>query len=317
MRVLVTGNLGFIGPVIVRRLREAGHYVIGVDTGWYVGNYAGEPVWPDVQHFGDIRKPRDSWFIGVDAAVHLAGLSNDPIGDLDQSLTNEINFMGTAGMLVPGARNLVVSSCSVYGTSDGEPSTEASGANPLTAYARAKLAVDNYLLNFGDTLRLDWVSLRLGTVWGYSPGHRLDLVVNRFAYDAAWLGRLTAKGNARRPIVHVEDVADAVLHFLAGGDSGIYNIVGENVQVVPLAEKVAAVAGDMFEMYVPIDKKPADSDQRDYMATGAKAFAAGWAPQYRLDDSLPDLLTLSGALPRDRTYERLPIARKYLETVTA
>jgi len=206
MRVLVTGNLGYIGPVVVRRLREAGHYVVGVDTGWYVHQYAGEPEWPDVQFFGDIRDPGDSWFHGVDAAVHMAGLSNDPIGDLDPDSTEDVNYAGTLSMLVPGVRNLMVSSCSVYGVSTNVLSREDSDLHPQSIYAKCKADVDRFLAS-GLWPYEDWVSLRLGTVYGYSPGHRLDLVVNRMVHDALANDLVRANGNAARPLTHVEDAA--------------------------------------------------------------------------------------------------------------
>lgn len=325
MRVLVTGNLGYIGPVVTRRLREAGHTVIGVDTGWYLGDYAGDPVWPNVQYFGDIREPENHWWTGIDAAVHLAGLSNDPIGDLDPELTQRINYEGTVAMLVPGARNVVVSSCSVYGDSHGVAATEGSTLRPLTEYARAKASVDNWMRNFADASsewapKLDltnWASLRLGTVWGYSPGHRLDLVVNRMVYDATYGKAIHARGDAARPIVHVEDVADAIVHFVGRKDTGIYNIVGENVTIAPLAERVAAAVGAEYDTFVPVVYEDGGADQRDYAALGDKAALAGWTPNYLLDDALADLVIQTATLPEGRLYERLPIARKHLEAKAA
>ena len=319
MRVAVTGNLGYIGPVVVRRLKEAGHTVVGIDTGWYLNEHVSPSVYPDVQHFGDIRYPRPSWTAGADAIVHLAGLSNDPMGDLDPDLTNEINFLGTTGMLVPGIRNLVISSCSVYGASPDIVSIESSPTNPLTAYARAKLAVDSYLGQMGDLVGIsDWVSLRLGTVWGYSPGHRLDLVVNKMMHDALYTGKIAASGNASRPIVHVEDVADAVLFFLtAKYAKGVFNIVGENVRVYEVAEKVAAVADYHLNSWIGkrtvIEAQTPTADARDYRASNSRAYSLGWEPNYELNDGLSDLAILTANLPKGRTLTRLPIARKHLE----
>lgn len=316
MRVLVTGNLGYIGPVLTRALHAAGHSVVGLDTGWYLSDYAEDPEWPDVQVFGDIRtvEPAQFWQThNIDVAVHLAGLSNDPIGDLDPALTNAINFVGTARMLIPGVRNVVVSSCSVYGTSDGSPSTEESDTNPLTAYARAKAAVDQYLVNFGGVIGVaSWASLRLGTVWGWSPGHRLDLVVNRMVSDALYGGVVTANGNPARPIVHVADVARAILHFIERDDTGIYNIVGENIRIEPLAERVAAAVVERYDGYVAINRRDAGADQRDYMASGAKAAAAGWLPMHTLGNSLGGLVNRTARM-EPGIYERLPIARHFLE----
>jgi len=304
MRVLVTGNLGYIGPVIVRRLLEAGHYVIGADTGWYVHQYAGDPVWPDVQHFADIRHPRDSMFEGIGAIVHLAGLSNDPIGDLDPAVTEDINLSGTLGMLTPGIRNLVVSSCSVYGAND-TVATEATLPNAQTTYAKCKADVDRFL-DSGLWPYEDWVSLRLGTVYGYSPGHRLDLVVNKMTFDALARGHVTASGNAWRPLTHVEDVADAVLFFLTRGQ-GVYNIVGENRQMNDLAREVGRFAD------VPVVLKATTGDTRNYRASGDRAAFAGWTPAHTVAGSLPALFKRTLDLPAGRIYERLPIARRHLD----
>lgn len=306
MRVLVTGNLGYIGPVIVRRLRQAGHHVTGVDTGWYIGQYAGDPVWPDVQHFADIRKPRDSWFIGVDAAVHLAGLSNDPMSEMAPEITRDVNYIGTAGMIVAGARNLVISSCSVYGAA--EEATEETPVRPQTVYAECKAMVDDWMRNFATTIGApSWASLRLGTVYGYSPGHRLDLVVNKMAYDALNSARVTATGNAARPLVHVEDVASAVLFMLERKDTGIYNVVGENTRMYTLGAAVADFAG------VELVTLPADGDTRDYAASARKLKSLGWKPEHTVAGSLPVLMERTAFLPAGRIYQRLPIARKHLE----
>lgn len=306
MRVLVTGNLGYIGPVIVRRLKEAGHYVIGVDTGWYVSNYAGEPVWPNIQYFEDIRGA--GWPThGYEAVVHLAGLSNDPMSDLDPALTQDINLAGTLGMLDSRARNVIVSSCSVYGSTK-ELATEETTPNPLTPYAQAKADVDTFVHQRG---YFDAVSLRLGTVYGYSPGHRLDLVVNRMVHDALNKGYVTATGNAARPLVHVEDVASAVLFMLTRQEGGIYNVVGENTRMYSLADTVASFAG------VPRVYVNGGSDARDYAASGDKLRALGCEPQHSVVGSLPVLFERTMALPKGRTYERLPILRAILENKAA
>lgn len=313
MRVLVTGNLGYIGPVVVRHLKEAGHYVVGLDTGWYVTQYAGEPEWPHEQMFGDIRDIDGDCGYGLDrycahgfdAVVHMAGLSNDPIGDLNPGLTHAINYRGTIAWLTPGVRNVILSSCSVYGTTDGI-ATEDTPVNPLTQYADCKARVDAYASGFLSKPG-EWASLRLGTVFGYSPGHRLDLVVNRMVHDALTKGRVRATGNAARPLVHVEDVGRAVVHFVEQREwHGVYNIVGDNIRMHALGEAVASFCG------VPHVKEDAGADARDYMASAEKARLAGWTPTRTVEGSLPVLAEKTLSLPKDRIYERLPIARRHL-----
>lgn len=307
MRVLVTGNLGYIGPVIVRRLQAEGHYVIGWDLGLFVHEYAEMPVWPDKQRFLDIRDA-SLWHETVDAVVHLAGLSNDPMGDLDPELTEKINVGGTLKVVqLTNARHVIVSSCSVYGATS-EVATEETEPNPLSVYAEGKALVDQAVLARARVDRsLNALSLRLGTVYGYSPGHRLDLVVNRMVHDAANKGVVTATGNAARPLVHVEDVADAVAYFLPRGETGIYNIKAENYRMHDLARAIGNYAG------VPIDLRPSGADARDYMASSAKAYLAGWRPSRSVETSLPVLFERTFNLPPGR-YERLPVLRRVMDS---
>lgn len=257
MRVLVTGFAGYIGPVIVKHLRLAGHEVIGLDTGWFLSNYAEMPTWPHATLWRDLRWTRPIDHLG--AVVHLAGLSNDPLGELDPDLTQRINERATLDLIgrLPSTRHVIVSSCSVYGKTD-EAATIDTPPSPLTAYARAKAHVDLLAPQRASNV----LSLRLGTVWGYSPGHRLDLVVNRMIYDAIHAKRVTATGNAWRPIVHVEDVARAVADAVVSTDTGIRNIVGENVQMQELADRIADYCD------VPRTYTTGDGDTRDYRALG-------------------------------------------------
>ena len=294
MRVLVTGWAGYIGPVVIRHLRAAGHYVVGIDTGWFLRDYAELPEYPDEAIFGDIRRvlaPRPQ----ADAVVHLAGLSNDPLGDLDPALTAEINFAGTCGLIQQdwSRRHVVVSSCSVYGTA--EMATEETDPNPLTRYAAAKAAVDYSLSG----LSSDAVSLRLGTVYGWSPGHRLDLVVNQMVYDAGRGRGISVNGDAARPLVHVEDVARAIVFMLDREERGVYNVVGENWRMGALGESIAAATKAM------IHHGPPSADQRDYSASGDKLRALGWEPRHTVASTVPDLLVKSYGLGVPWRYKRL------------
>ena len=304
MRVLVTGWAGYIGPVLVRRLRAAGHYVIGWDLGIFLPQYVEPPEWPDKVRFVDIRDA-DLWPERVDAVVHLAGLSNDPMGNLDADLTHAINVNGTLGVFdnYRNSRHVVVSSCSVYGTS--KMATEDDTPAPLTHYAMGKAAVDK-AVQFAVTHDEDAVCLRLGTVYGYSPGHRLDLVVNRMSWDAVNTGYVRATGNAARPLTHIEDVASAVLFMLDRPETGIYNVVGENYRMHDLARAIARYAATDAVL------DPPGADQRDYMADGSKLRALGWESQHTVAGSLPVLMQHTITLP-PRTYERLPALRALMQ----
>lgn len=284
MRILVTGSEGYIGPVVVKALRERGHKVLGYDTCWF-----GRWSEADALVIGDIRDRlvRHEW---PDVVVHLAGLSNDPLGDLSPALTSAINQWGTIDLIGAGngaTRHVVISSCAVYGARQ-DLATEDSDVAPLTAYARAKAMVDAWVMrNTYNTM-----VLRLGTVFGHAPNHRLDLVVNRMVFDALENGGVRVQGNAARPLVHVDDVASAVVWAAEGRRHGIYNVIGENVRMKDLGRDVASFAD------VPIKYEDAGADARDYQASGQKALAAGWAPSRSVAGSLPVLFE------RTMTYRR-------------
>jgi len=314
VRALVTGNLGYIGPVVVRRLREAGLYVIGLDTGWYVNQYAEPPYWPDQQIVVDARDVVSlaSWSEGrvgrllpggIDYVVHLAGLSNDPLGSLDPYLTKAINYDATIGIMhdLPTSRHLFISSCSVYGQATN--ATEATTPRPQTEYARQKANVDEWARNSS----IETLSLRLGTVFGYSPGHRLDLVVNKMVYDALNGGVVKVYGASSRPLVHVEDVASAVeFMLLQRTEQGVYNVVGENWDIGVLGKAIAHFAGADVEI------QDGDADKRDYQAYANKIKAIGWEPRHTVMGSLPVLAEKTLALP-PRIYTRLGAIQSLLE----
>lgn len=278
MNVLVTGSSGYIGRVAVPALQRAGHVITGYDTGWF--GHGSDARWSVI---GDIRYPivAPGW---PDVVVHLAGLSNDPMGELHPSTTWEINYWGTTGFVshFPAAHHVVVSSCAVYGHAD-HICDETSPVNPQSTYASCKARVDDWVTQRFPSATI----LRLGTVFGHSPNHRLDTVVNRMVFDALNRGGVTANGNPNRPFVHVEDVASAIVWAVEHTPAGIYNILGENVSILTLAREVASFAA------VPVYAKEPGADSRDYMASGRKAFVAGWAPTRSVAGSIPVLFEKS------------------------
>lgn len=274
MRVLVTGSAGYIGSVLVPALQRAGHEVLGYDLGWF-GPDTKSKWWVR----GDIRDPlvHPKW---PEVIVHMAGLSNDPMGELSPALTHTINHWGTVDMMTHhyGVRHVVISSCAVYGQAT-DLCDEGSPVNPQTTYARAKAQTDEWLRERG----YDNIVLRLGTVYGPSPNHRLDLVVNKMVHDAIVNRRVIANGNAARPLTHIEDVASAIVWAVENEAQGIHNVVGENTRMLTLARDVADLASCPV---VSIDGGP---DTRDYMASGSKLLAAGWSPTRTVAGSLPAL----------------------------
>jgi nucleoside-diphosphate-sugar epimerase len=258
MRILITGNMGYIGPVVARHLRARmpGAELIGYDAAFFADCLTGRDGLPeallDVQHFGDIRDIPPRLLDGVDAVVHLAAISNDPMGTRYEAATSEINARASIRLAAlahqAGVRAFVfASSCSMYGFAEGGPRKEGDALNPLTAYARSKLAVEESL-HAMQPQAMTVTCLRFATACGFSPRLRLDLVLNDFVAGAVASREITvlSDGSPWRPLIEVRDMARAiewaigrpterggrVLSVNAGSDAW-------NLQVRDLAQAVA------------------------------------------------------------------------------
>lgn len=274
-KLLVTGNLGYVGPLVVERLRAARPEtrLVGFDAGYFAGclTAAGEPPGkPDEQLLGDVRRPPEGLLRGVAAVVHLAAVSNDPMGQAFEAVTGEINEAATVDLArrakQAGAGSFVfASSCSVYGFSQ-KPCAEDSPVNPLTAYARSKVGAERALEALASpSFRVR--CLRFATACGMSPRLRLDLVLNDFAASALALGRIDilSDGTPWRPLIDVRDMARAV-EWAAGEASGTEPFLRVNVgresanyRMKELAEAVAR----LVPAQVSVNSK-AQPDRRSY-----------------------------------------------------
>jgi nucleoside-diphosphate-sugar epimerase len=259
MKILITGNLGYIGPVVARHLREArpDSTLVGLDIGYYAGCASAALDRPeagiDVQFYGDVRRFPDEALRGVDAVVHLAAISNDPIGNRFEDVTLDINHRATielAGLArAAGVRAFVfASSCSMYGLADDKPRTESSPLNPLTAYARSKVFAERDLAPLAGA-GFAVTCLRFSTACGWSERLRLDLVLNDFVAGAVASGEISilSDGTPWRPLIDVRDMARAfdwaVSRPAGPGTEFLAVNVGRNeanYQVRDLAEAVAA-----------------------------------------------------------------------------
>ncbi|HEX2045485.1 MAG TPA: SDR family oxidoreductase [Gaiellaceae bacterium] len=261
MRVLVTGHDGYIGTVLVPVLVEAGHRVTGLDAFLYEGCELFPPPAEVEAVRLDVRDVQPDDLAGFDAIVHLAALSNDPLGALAPELTREVNLGATVALARSAkeagvGRFVFASSCSMYGTADAEtPVAEDAPLRPLSAYAESKVRAEEALAGLADG---DFapVLMRNATAYGASPRMRVDLVLNNLVGWALTTGRIRilSDGTPWRPLVHVEDIARATLAALEaprGVVAGEAFNVGrdqENYQVRELAELVrAAVPGCEIE----------------------------------------------------------------------
>lgn len=270
MRILVTGASGYIGSVLVPFLSGRGHEIETLDLGLYDAcSFIGDRVVSDRR---DVRDAERSWLAEFDAVVHLAALSNDPVGDLDPGLTYEINHQASVRLAraakdagVP--RFVFASSCSLYGAAGEEILDEGARFAPVTAYGESKVATEAALHRLADD-GFSPILLRNATVYGTSPALRLDVVVNNLVAWAVATGKIVLRsdGTPWRPQVHVEDVAGAVLAVLEAPREVVHDeafnvgVTGENYQVREIAGIVAeAVPG--AELSISPDAGP---DVRSY-----------------------------------------------------
>jgi nucleoside-diphosphate-sugar epimerase len=278
MRVLVTGHNGYIGSVMAPHLMSAGFEVMGLDTGYF--NECS--LIPDLRRVQAIRKDlrdlTDADLQGFDAVVHLAALSNDPIGNLNDSWTEEINYQASVRLaeLAKAAgvgRYLFSSSCIMYGSADSLVVTEESPLDPKTEYARSKVKAERAITAMADK-HFSPVFIRNGTIYGVSPRMRFDTVLNDLVGSAVTTGKVVVHSDGKpwRPVMHVQDVARYFQAMLEAPVEKIHNQAFNaganslNHQIIELAQiAVQTVPGCKLEMM----PKPG-ADQRTYKADFGK-----------------------------------------------
>ncbi len=254
MKVFVTGNLGFIGKVLTDELAKKGHEVTGCDTGYFLGrDYCGDSAVEsklEKQLIKDVRDVVKEDVEGFDAVMHLAALSNDPLGELNPMLTSKINTDATVRLAKlakeAGAGKFIFSSsCSIYGQTSGGLMTEESSLNPVSVYAQEKIISEWRLSRLSDS-KFAPVYLRNATAFGASPRMRFDLVVNSLAGHAYTSGKIKimSDGKAYRPIAHIRDISKAFIlaaeakHNMVCNQAFNVGSNSENYRVKEIAEQI-------------------------------------------------------------------------------
>lgn len=316
-RVVVTGGAGYVGHRLVPRLLAAGYGVTVFDTLWFGCQMAGHEnlrvVRGDIRETGHLARE----FVGADAVLHLACISNDPSVELDESLSRTINYecfepMVKAAKAAKVARFIYCSTSSVYGISDSPDVTEDHPLVPITLYNTYKGKCEPLLFKH-QSKAFTCAVLRPSTICGYSPRQRLDLAVNILTNLAVNRGVITVHGGAQmRPNLHIEDMVDAYLLMLEAPARLItgetFNVGAGNVSIADLALMVQKVVSREFLDTADIRIETTSSvDPRSYQVNSGKIKRVlGFAPKRSIEDAIRDLCSAfrAGLLPDSLTDDR-------------
>ncbi|MCG6190230.1 NAD-dependent epimerase/dehydratase family protein [Maribellus maritimus] len=306
MKILITGNMGYVGPGVVSQLRETYPHaeLIGFDIAFFAHCLTNPPFLPerklDKQIFGDVRYFDPEILNDIDSIVYLAAISNDPMGNKFEEVTMDVNYRSAIRMAKIGKEKGVssfvfASSCSVYGAAEGSAKVESDTLNPLTAYARSKIAAEEDLLKIADD-GFTVTCLRFATACGFSNRLRLDLVLNDFVAGAVSSKRIDilSDGTPWRPLINVLDMARAIDWAVTrdadnGGEFLAVNAGTNswNYQVKELAEAVAEVV-EGCKVTINQDAPP---DKRSYKVNFDlfKKLAPNHQPIFDLETSIRSL----------------------------
>lgn len=302
MRVLVTGHLGYIGTILTPMLLKRGHDVVGFDSDLFrrctFGPEAGLADVPTIRK--DVRDAEPEDVRGFDAVLHLAGLSNDPLGDLNPEMTYEINHRASVRLAEmsreAGVRRFVFSSsCSNYGAGGNDMLDEHAAFNPVTPYGESKVLVERDVSPMA-TDGFSPVFLRNATAYGVSPRLRFDLVVNNLVAWAHTTGKVMLKsdGTPWRPIVHIEDISRAFVASLEAPREKIHNEafnIGASTENYRVRE-LATIVGETVPGSTVTFAEGASPDKRNYRANCdkfTKAFPE-FAPRWTARAGAKELL---------------------------
>lgn len=315
MKVLVTGIDGYIGTHLAPLLIKRKHEVVGLDTGFFRDGSLYDPEevkFPPCIN-KDVRQVEKEDLTGFDAVVHMAELSNDPLGQLSPNVTYDINHLGSVGLArkcktAGVSRFVYTSSCSVYGVGSGDYKTEETKPNPQTAYSECKVLVERDLYEMADD-DFSPTILRNATAYGPSPRMRFDLVLNNLSGRAWTTGqiRMTSDGTPWRPLVHVLDICEAIACSLEAPRQAVHNEIfnvgdnKENYQVGDIAEIVSR-AFPGCEITTGTDH----SDNRSYRVSFNKI--RSMLPGFRCRRD-----ALRGAIELRELFERIKMAAETFE----
>lgn len=252
LKILITGNLGYIGTVLTEYLKEKKYYIVGLDSGLFKDCLLSSETLPDKQIIKDIRDVESQDFENIDIVIYLSAISNDPLGEFDKKITNDVNYVGAVSFAQKAkifgiTKFIFISSQSIYGISDKDEELDEDNSEkkPITEYAITKWKAETEILKL-NCKKFVTVSLRPSTVFGSSPRLRCDIVFNNLLGCAYTTGEILIKsdGSPWRPVIHVKDVANAINATieapddLIAGKSFNIGIPGGNFRVKEIADVV-------------------------------------------------------------------------------
>ncbi len=304
-KILLTGGTGYVGTLLAQTLLKEGHQVTVVDTMWF-GNYLSDHknltlIKTDILDIDSI--PME----GIDTVFHLANIANDPTGDLNSKLTWEVNVLASKLLIEKaikfGVKQFIyASSGSVYGVKEEEQVTEDLDLVPISDYNKTKMVSERVFLSYKD--QINTVIIRPATVCGYSQRMRLDVSVNMLTMQALKNKKITVfGGNQTRPNIHIKDMINVYLHFLAKQDLvGIYNAGFENISILDIANKVV----ENIEAEIIVSES---NDPRSYRLNSDKLLQSGFSPKYSIKTAIKEITEKynNGLLKDEDKYYNLKV----------
>lgn len=337
MKILITGNLGYVGSVLTKHLKNqlSNLDIIGYDRAFFSHVISEDIISPDlsvdIQYIRDVRNFPENILKGVDTVIHLAAISNDPMGNEFSDVTNHVNFLSTIDIATKakrmGVSNFVfASSCSVYGFASELPKTENDEVNPLSTYAKSKIDSEIELRKLSDN-NFIITCLRFATAFGPSPRLRLDIVLNDFVANA-YLNKninILSDGFPWRPLIDVRDMARAIEWALNreidnGGNFLVVN-TGNNDQNFQVIELAKLIKNHINDINIKVNPN-AQPDKRSYKVDFSlfKDLAKDYYPIHDINNSIKSLISLFEKINYNQhdfdnfKYIRLNILKKLKET---
>ncbi len=287
MKILVTGGCGYVGSLLIPKLLSDGHSIISVDTKWF-GDYL--PRHKNLKNIKlDISNISNLKIKKIDCCIHLASIANDPMAELDKSLSWETSALNTYNLMeflkkLKTKRIIYASSGSVYGISKKAKVTERTPLKPISLYNKVKMVTERVILSYSRSI--ETFIIRPATVCGYSPRMRLDVTVNALTFSALQNKEIKVFGGKQvRPNIHIDDLCDIYRFFLQVNKkySGIYNAGFENKSILEIAKFIKNIIPSKINIFKDL------SDPRSYRLDSTKIIKIGFKPKKTIRNAIDEI----------------------------